>query len=106
MKVFAGRPLDTYEASGAELRIHWNIRELERVESDGTVTTYWEADEALCEAAADRSTLIEAIIGAEYSTGREFAVINSRDEDPEAYASYQAFRQQAKALADGWLNSR
>jgi hypothetical protein len=104
MKVSAGRPIDVYEPSGSELRIHWNIIEKTREESDGTTTTYWEADEALCDVAADRATLIETIIGAEYSMGREFAAINNREDDPEAYAAYQAFRAQAKVLADGWLH--
>ena len=103
MKVYAGRPLDTYEVSGNQLRIHWNIRESSREEMDGSTTAQWEADEAVCDVAASRAEIIEAIIGAEYSAGREFATINNREDDPESYASYQAFRHQAKALADAWL---
>lgn len=51
----------------------------------------------------DIITVVASVIGAEYSAGREFAAINNREDDPESYAAYQAFRQQAKALADNWL---
>lgn len=96
MKTYAGRQFDTYEQSGRELRIHWNI--IDKGEGQ------FEASEALVDIAASRSQIIEAIISSEYSTGRELATINNRDDDQEAYAEYQAFRTLAKALADGWIN--
>lgn len=103
MKTQSNDKINAYDVSGMELRIHWNIEQKTREEMNGGVTTYWEADEALCGRFDDRSTLIEKVIATEYSTGRELAAINNQATDPEAYAAYQAFRVQAKALADGWL---
>ena len=48
--------------------------------------------------------LIEALIASEYSTGREFACINNKEEKPEEYAAYQAFRNAAKDIAKQVLN--
>jgi hypothetical protein len=106
MKTQSNSPILPYEVSGMELRIHWNIEEKTKDGTDGKPYSYWEADEALCGKFDDRSTLIEAIIATEYSTGRELATINNQATDPEAYAEYQTFRAQAKALADGWLSVR
>lgn len=104
MKTYAGQSFETYQVSGQELRIHWNIEEKTKEDTDGQTTTYWEADEALCNVKDSRAKLIEAIIGSVYDTGSEIAVINNKEDKPEEYAEYQAFRVQAKALADGWLN--
>lgn len=104
MKVSAGRQFETYEVSGQELRIHWNIVEKTRQEMDGSTVTFWEADEALCSRFDDRATLIEKIIGSQYSTGRELATINNQLTKPDEYAAYQTFRVQVKQLADGWFN--
>ena len=54
--------------------------------------------------AANRSQIIEAIIGSVFTTGAEIAVINNQTSDPATYVAYQEFRVQAKQLADGWLN--
>jgi hypothetical protein len=97
MKTKAGYEFETYEVSGSELRIHWDIQEVE----DG-----WEAQEALCNRYDTRNVLIEKIIGAVYSPSAEIATINNKDNKPEQYAEYQAFRTLAKALADGWLNQK
>jgi hypothetical protein len=104
MKTYAGRQFETYETSGQELRIHWNIEQKSKEDTDGEPITYWEADEALCNVYDNRATLIEKIIGSVYSSAAEIAAINNKDAKPQAYAEYQAFRVQAKALADGWLN--
>jgi hypothetical protein len=104
MKTEAGYELQTYEPSGQELRIHWNVEQKTKEVMDDETVTYWEADEALCKVTDDRPTLIEKIIGSVYTTGAELAVINNKDIDPSAYAEYQNFRVQAKQLADGWLN--
>lgn len=104
MKTQAGYKLQTYESSGQELRIRWNIEEKTKEDMDGVPTTYWEADEALCNVKDSRARLIEAIIGSVYDTGAEIAIINNKEDKPEEYAEYQAFRVQAKALADGWFN--
>jgi hypothetical protein len=104
MKTEAGYEFQTYEASGQELRIHWNIEQKTKEMTDGEPVTYWEANEALCNVLEDRSTLIQKIIGSVYCIADEIAIINNKDSKPEEYAEYQAFRTQAKALADGWLN--
>ena len=103
MKTQSNEPINTYDVSGQELRIHWNIEEKTKEGMDGESYTYWEADEALCGLHDSRSTLIDKIIACEYSIGRELATINNAEEKPDAYAEYQAFRAQAKALANGWL---
>jgi hypothetical protein len=104
MKTQAGYEFQTYEPSGQELRIHWNIEQKTKEDTDGEPITYWEADEALCNVYDNRATLIEKIIGSVYSPAAEIATINNKDTKPQAYTEYQAFRVQAKALADGWLN--
>jgi hypothetical protein len=106
MKTYAGQSFKTYESSGQELRIHWDIEEKTREDMDGQTTTYWEANEALCGVADNRGMLISKIIGSVYSTADEIATINNKDNKPEQYAEYQAFRTLAKALADGWLNQK
>lgn len=106
MKTQASREIQTYEPSGLEVRIHWNIEQKTRESTDGTPEVYWQADEAICEYHDTRASLIEKIIASEYTIGREFAAINNKDEDPEEYAAYQTFRAQAKELADGWLSIR
>jgi hypothetical protein len=103
MKVYSGEQPQAYEVSGQELRIHWGIQEITKEGMDGP-ETQWEANEALCNKSDSRPVLIEKIIGSVYSVGAEIATINNSESDPEAYAEYQAFRTQAKALADGWLN--
>jgi hypothetical protein len=104
MKTYAGRQFETYETSGNELRIHWDIQETQKEGTDGEVITQWEANEALCGVKDSRSELIEKIIGSVYSTGAELAVINNKDQNPGDYQAYQDFRALSKQLADGWLN--
>jgi len=106
MKSYAGRQFETYEASGQELRIHWDVEQITKEGIDGQPETQWVANEALCGTADDRGMLISKIIGSVYSTADEIATINNKDEKPEQYAEYQTFRTQAKALADGWLAVR
>ena len=102
MKTYAGREFDVYEPSGQELRIHWNIQEVPAFgDAEGT---QWEADEALCSIYDDRATLISKIIHSVYTLDDEIATINNQSTKPEQYEAYQAFRAQAKALADGWIN--
>lgn len=103
MKVYSDTQLDTYQAIGKTLRIHWNAQEITREGMDGPETA-WEANEAICGVNDNRSALIEKIISSVYSVGAEIATINNAESDSESYAEYQAFRMQAKALADGWLN--
>jgi len=100
MKVSAGRQFETYERSGNEIRIHWNIVQNDKEDMDGNVVPQWEADEVVVSVLDSRSAIIEAIIGTTYSTGAELATINNKDTDAEAYAAYQSFRVLAKSLAD------
>lgn len=106
MKTQSTREFQVYEVSEQELRIHWDITENSREESDGSTSTYWEAREVVCNTYDNRSTIIEAIISSEYSTGRELSTINNKEDSPEEYLNYQAFRVKAKALADGWLSQK
>lgn len=101
MKVYSSEQQEIYAVSGQELRIHWDIKEVTINDQ-----TQWEADEALCTIWDDRSTLIEKIIGSVYTPSAEFAMINNKDDKPEKYAEYQAFRTTAKSLADGWLATK
>jgi hypothetical protein len=105
VKTEAGRQFDVYEVSGQELRIHWNIQQKTKEIMDGEVVAYWEANEALCNKSDDRAALISKIIGSVYTIPDEIATINNKDSKPQEYADYQAFRVQAKALADGWLSN-
>jgi hypothetical protein len=105
MKVYSGEQPEVYAVSGQELRIHWNIQEIEVQNMDGEVQTQWEANEALCNVKDSRDVLIEKIIGSVHTAGAEIALINNKDTAPEAYAEYQAFRAKAKELAGGLVNS-
>lgn len=104
MKVYADIEPRVYEISGSELRIHWDIQQIEIPDMDGDTKIVWECNEALCNIYDDRSSLIEKIIGVVYSPSAEIATINNQIDDPEAYAKYQSFRTQVKQLADGWLS--
>ena len=101
MKTQSSYEPQTYEVSGTELRVHWNIEQKTREDIDGTTITFWEANEALCDRNDNRNQMIEKIIGSVYSITEEFATINNRDTRPDEYAAYQALRSQAKSLADG-----
>lgn len=104
MKAYSTDKPNVYVVSGQELRIHWNIQEVPAPSIDDEPRTQWEANEALCNVKDSRDTLIEKIIGSVHTAGAELALINNKDTDPEAYAQYQAFRAEAKLLADGWIS--
>jgi hypothetical protein len=95
VKTQAGYKFQTYEVSGQELRIHWDIQEVENG---------WEAQESVCNRYDNRAALIEKIIGSMYTPAAEIATINNKDSKPEQYKAYQEFRALAKSLADGWIN--
>lgn len=100
MKTYADTQQQVYEVIGQTLLIHWNMQEVPTQEG----RTQWQANEAVCHVSDGRSAIIEKIIGSVYTTGSEIATINNQASDPVAYADYQAFRAQAKQLADGWVN--
>lgn len=109
MKVTSVEPLEKfqYDLSGRYVRMHWNeqIIQVPDQMQTGTIPLY-QYDEAFIETGASRGAIIEGIIGSQYTTGGEFAVINNKDVDPDAYAEYQAFRQLAKDLADEFIATR
>lgn len=103
MITISDNPLPTYQEFGERLRINFDEVQVEVpvIDSEPRIAYQYTTAEALC--ASDRSTLIDAIIRSKYSVSGEFAAINNASADPEEYAEYQAFRTQAKQLADGWL---
>jgi predicted Mrr-cat superfamily restriction endonuclease len=92
-----------YDVSGMELRIHWNIKQVPAPAMAEDQAMQWEANEALCCIFDERGVLISKIIRSVYSVDAEIATINNQATKPGEYEAYQAFRAQAKALADGWL---
>jgi len=101
MKVYSSEQLPVYQVSGQELRIHWDAQEVSTSGMDDEPRTQWEQNEALCNVSDSYGQLVAKIIGSVYDYNAEFAAIN---DGGEKYAAYQAFRAQAKQLADGWLN--
>lgn len=104
MKTYSSDQPETYAVSGDELRIHWDAKEVPAPGMDDTPRTQWEANEALCYTYDSRADLTSKIIRSVYTVDGEIATINNQYDKPDEYAAYQAFRTQAKALADGWLN--
>lgn len=105
MKVYSGEQPKVYAVSGQELRIHWDIQEVQAQSMNGETESQWVANEALCNVKDSRDVLIEKIIGSVHSAGAEIALINNKETAPEAYAEYQAFRAMAKELAGGVVNA-
>jgi predicted Mrr-cat superfamily restriction endonuclease len=103
MKAFFDTEPSAYEASGNELRIRWDIKEVPAPSMDDEPRTQWSAEEAVCNVFDNRAALISGIIRSKYSVDAEFAAINNQSTKPEEYAEYQSFRVQAKLLADGWM---
>ena len=101
MKVYSSEQLPVYQVSGQELRIHWDAQEVSTSGMEDTPRTQWEQNEALCNVSDSYGQLVAKIIGSVYDYNAEFAAIN---DGGEKYAAYQAFRAQAKQLANGWLN--
>lgn len=102
MKVSSQEQLPTYQVIGSTLRIHWDAVQVTK-ETDMGIETYWEQFEAVCNILDSRNTIIESIVASVYTTGAELAAINNGGEE---YTNYQAFRQHAKDLADGWIAQR
>lgn len=106
MKVYSTQPLQKFDtdSQGLFVRIRWNeqVVQFPNQQHDGFINQY-SYDEAVITQGDSRSVIIEMIIGSQYTTGGELAVINNKDTDPTSYAEYQAFRQTAKDLADEYL---
>ncbi len=99
MKVYSDTQLPTYQVIGQSLLIHWDAQEV-AAPSIGEPRTQWEQNEAQCNVADSYGQLVSKIIGSVYDYNAEFAAIN---DGGDKYAAYQAFRAQAKSLANGWL---
>jgi hypothetical protein len=95
-------PMPTYEPSGRDVNIFWDERVSERETNTGTETIY---DYAYCVAprSADYGTLVGAILRSQYTIDQELASIN---DGGQRHADFLAFRDQAKALARGWVDER
>lgn len=102
MKTYSDDKPNAYSVSGHELRIRWNVQEVQAPRVDDEPRMQWEANEAVCSIFDDRSALISKIIRSVYSIDDEIATINNQATKPDEYAAYQAFRANAKSLADGW----
>jgi hypothetical protein len=88
--------MPAYQVSGGEVTIFWDEQTEQR--EDETVYSY-----AYCVASVydDRAKVIEKIMATRYpSYGAEIAALSNGG---ESAAEHEAFRAQAKALADGWM---
>lgn len=100
MKVFSDSQLPVYQVIGQTLLVHWDAKEVP-APSMGEPRTQWEQNEAQCNVADSYGQLVAKIIGSIYDYNAEFASIN---DGGEKYQAYQAFRVQAKSLAQGWVD--
>jgi hypothetical protein len=90
--------MPAYEVSGSEVTIFWDEQTEQR--EDKTVYSY-----AYCVVSVydDRAAIIEKIMATQYTTGAEIAALSNGG---ESAAAHEAFRTEAKALADGWLTEK
>jgi hypothetical protein len=90
--------MPAYEVSGSEVTIFWDEQTEQR--EDETVYSY-----AYCVVSVydDRAAIIEKIMATQYTTGAEIAALSNGG---ESAAAHEAFRTEAKALADGWLTEK
>jgi predicted Mrr-cat superfamily restriction endonuclease len=100
MKVFSDSQLPVYQVIGQTLLVHWDAKEVP-APSMGEPRTQWEQNEAVCDVADSYAQLVAKIITSVYDHNAEFAAIN---DGGEKYQAYQAFRVQAKSLAQGWVD--
>jgi hypothetical protein len=97
MKVTSYTQLNTYEVDGNDMAIYWNEQAHEPKE--GETESYWTYDHCQAFASDTRNVLIEKIMATKYPTyGSEVAALSNGG---ESAATHQAFREQAKALANG-----
>lgn len=107
MKVYSKTQPQTYHQEGKELRIRWNAQKVQQETGMNEQTeTFWEYNETNADIYDTRKVLIQKIIGSVYTHDDEIAFINNKEQEPEEYAGYQALREKAKELADGWLNGQ
>lgn len=104
MKFEANTVPEKFEVSGFELRIRFDVKEVEREDMSGEKRKAFVGDEVVVAENATRSTIIESIVASRYSQGAEISLSRKADSDP-AKVEYLAFVNQAKAVADEWLNT-
>ena len=92
---------ETYQISGGVLQIYWDEKQHTR-EDMGETETYYSYAYANAKPSDGYAELVRAIIHSQYSHDDEIALINNQADEPEKYADYQAFRQLAKDLANGY----
>lgn len=94
------------EHIGGAYRINFNVEEKVREDMNGS-HTYYEYYTAVSPT-LNRDDVITAIIRCKYSADAEFALLNNFNQGGETYEAeyeaYQAFRGEAKALADTVIN--
>jgi len=92
---------DAYQVSGSVLQVYWDEQEHTR-DDMGETETYYSYAYANAKPSDGYAELVRAIIHSQYSHDDEIALINNQADEPEKYAAYQAFRQLAKDLANGY----
>ena len=98
--------LPAYQTFGEKLHINFDERVVIMRNIDDTERTGYEYTTAVSTVFANRNDLIEEIIRSKYTLSAELAVMNNQKEREDSYAEFQAFRAQAKVLADGWLSTK
>jgi hypothetical protein len=94
------RPEEVQFLQGKKL-INFGIKEVEIKDEMGDEPRVgFEYNQVAVDVSASRADIIEAIISVKYSAGAEIALTNDRDTKADEYAEYQAFRAEAKAIAD------
>jgi hypothetical protein len=94
---------NTYETSGQELRINFNVVEVEREEMNGAKRKVYRGEQVVVHTRATTQQIIETLIASKYTTGAEIALSRKDDTDTDKVA-YMTFVAQAKSLASGYQN--
>ena len=92
--------LEPYEVSGNFLNIYHDEQPFNDEE---TGEQGWSYEVVRANAADSYAALVVKIIRSRYNIDDEFAAIN---DGGDRHAEFLAFRQQAKQLAQGWINAK
>jgi hypothetical protein len=94
------KPEEVQFLQGKKL-INFDVKEVEvKDEMRDEPRIGFEYNQVAVNVSATRAEIIEAIISVKYSAGAEIALTNDRTEKADEYAEYQAFRAEAKNIAD------
>ncbi len=88
----------TFEVSGQELRVNFDVKEIEREDMDGEKRKSFAGEQVVLPVAATRSQIVEAIVATRYTTGAEIA-LNRLPDDNADKQEYLAFVEAAKVIA-------